>query len=637
MSYTDLKYVLRKDFMKKLQSLFCTFFFTLLFTLSLFFSLSTPINAQTVVFQDDFSGDLSKWENPRGNPQLWTTSNEQAKAYVPGPFDITEMVPTDSNWTISSKNAEIEFDFTPLTGQDKNFSFNFQDLNNWSEFHFTGSIAELLKVVNGNAVFSQQLSNPLSNGNTYHMRLVLTETNLKLYVDNNILFDVTDPYFSGLDGKFGMKAGTGAVFPTSVLFDNVVVKDLDKKILDVPYQSQQDDQWKNLELDHAFSQDWGYPETIGNYGCALTSMTMLLNYYGYTKVPTGENLTPETFNTYLNDNNGFSNGLIKWEVAASLTEKLATVSADPENIPQLEYISSEKNSVQLKNEITEDRPLILHVDNDGKAGGDHFVVGTGYDKDENYYMQDPYYPDEKQLSKYGNTYLTGRKFVPSHTNLSYLSLYYTNPNLFIKIFKNGSLVKDSTDALEDAINLPEDSTDPGVVRYGVLLEKPESGAYSLEISNPNGGVFDIDLTTIATDGAVFSTPLSGTIDQYDAKYTVEFDKDTGDTVVEAIPTPTPTPTPTPEPTATPTPIPYVDFRDFVKELNSTYQDHEIRYQQYRLLKNLAFMGEIARKDHLKEVFAQVIEIVLLHMNPRFITESAREHLLEQINLVQQNL
>lgn len=645
--------------MKKVLFIIC------ILSIFVFFQTDRARAFTDIVYQDDFNdNNISDWTEVRNmqwnnnslsckygaNDSHWFATNGKVGIDISGPGCVTELTPNDFNLD-ALQNYSYEFDMTlpSSTHMDRNYVIRYVDGNSWYGVHFLDNQAIFQKAINGTAYFlpGNTVTYPFQANQTYHIKNEVREDGtIKIYINNTILFDLVDENPILVGGKIGLQASVGAISTSSVLFDNVVVKDLDNKILNVPYFSQRDDLWKNLELDHAFSQGWGYPETIGNYGCALTSMTMLLNYYGYTKVPNGQNLTPETFNSYLDANKGYSSGLIKWDVAAALTEKLATVSADPENIAKLEFSASESAKVKLKDEVKEDRPLILHVNNDADAAGDHFVVGTGYDKNDNFFMEDPYYPNEKELSKYGNTYVSGRKFVPSHTDLSFISLYYTDPHVFVKVLNSGNtVVADSNDAIEDAIDLPDDPVDAAATRFGIYVPKPETDNYSIEVSKLNGGNFDIDLTTIATDGAIFSTPLAGSIDQYDAKYTVDFNKNTGDTAVEAIPTPTPTPSPTPTPTptptpeltATPTPIPYVDFRDFTRELNITYRNHEIRYQQYRLLRNLSFMGQVARRDHLKEAFARIIEIILIHMHPKFITESAREHLLEQIDLVQQNL
>src|SRR5689334_25380686 len=68
------------------------------------------------------------------------------------------------------------------------------------------------------------------------------------------------------------------------------------------YLSQQDPQWKNDLL------GFGDPgDTIGMYGCALTSVAMLVSGHGYDE-------TPKTLNQKMKSANGFVSSGIRWDV-----------------------------------------------------------------------------------------------------------------------------------------------------------------------------------------------------------------------------------------------------------------------------------------------------------------------------------
>ena len=82
----------------------------------------------------------------------------------------------------------------------------------------------------------------------------------------------------------------------SVSFFNLAVADIN---LNVPLFSQNNPDWKNAQLGNSV---W----TIGSDGCAISSIAMLLKYYGI-------DTDPERFNKWLKNNGGYdSNGNVYW-------------------------------------------------------------------------------------------------------------------------------------------------------------------------------------------------------------------------------------------------------------------------------------------------------------------------------------
>ena len=49
-------------------------------------------------------------------------------------------------------------------------------------------------------------------------------------------------------------------------------------------------------------------KTIKNWGCALTTYAMVLNYFGINKLPDGAILDPGSLNNWLKKNNGYIDG-----------------------------------------------------------------------------------------------------------------------------------------------------------------------------------------------------------------------------------------------------------------------------------------------------------------------------------------
>jgi hypothetical protein len=85
---------------------------------------------------------------------------------------------------------------------------------------------------------------------------------------------------------------------------------LKKVELSVPPFFQEDPRWSNDSLG-------GTADTLGTSGCAVTSASMILAYYG---IP----IDPKKLNMYLTKNNGYENSAwIKWEVAGRYPPNIA--------------------------------------------------------------------------------------------------------------------------------------------------------------------------------------------------------------------------------------------------------------------------------------------------------------------------
>jgi hypothetical protein len=150
---------------------------------------------------------------------------------------------------------------------------------------------------------------------------------------------------------------------------------------------QNDPKWKNVKLGNQNK------ETIGSWGCLMTSMTMVANGYGFDE-------TPETINEKMKSAGGFQGALIIPAVLPSVCPGLVYKGYQP-------CEDSPAPIGQIDAAIAAGKPVIAQVDWSPKAGVQtHWIVL--YDKTGNdYYMKDPYRysgdaPDKKMkvLSRY---------------------------------------------------------------------------------------------------------------------------------------------------------------------------------------------------------------------------------------------
>ena len=137
------------------------------------------------------------------------------------------------------------------------------------------------------------------------------------------------------------------------------------------YLSQQDPQWKNDLL------GFGDPgDTIGMYGCALTSVAMLLSGHGYSE-------TPKTLNEKMKANQGFVSSGIRWDVVAKVHPQITL----KENIP---CELTDAPLAKIDAAIAAGQPVVVRVDSSPAPGLQWHYVMVYARQGNDYLMLDPY-------------------------------------------------------------------------------------------------------------------------------------------------------------------------------------------------------------------------------------------------------
>lgn len=274
-------------------------------------------------------------------------------------------------------------------------------------------------------------------------------------------------------------------------------------VLSVPSLKQYSMPWASKIYDHT-------KNTINEFGCALTSAVMVLQYHGHI-------VLPDTLNKWLTgQSDGYiRNGLINW-LAVSRYTKLH----DSTNSPTLEYKRLDPTNENLDNELNNNRPAIL------KENG-HFVVATGKTSS-SYLINDPGYASRNTLEPYENSYLAINSYTPTHSDLSYM-MFVVDSDINIEIKdKNGTVIP-TTSYIEEPINsLNNPNIKSGETLKIVLLEKPDTGNYRLEITGQKGK-YEMNSYLYDTLGNVSQNKFKGEIkgsetDKYNIIYTTEKEK-----------------------------------------------------------------------------------------------------------------
>ena len=132
---------------------------------------------------------------------------------------------------------------------------------------------------------------------------------------------------------------------------------------------QNDEKWKNVKLGNS-------SETIGSWGCLLTSVTMMLNGIGY-------NETPETVNEKMKKAGGFQGALfmpsmLSYVWSNSLYRDMQPCESSPAPLAQIDAA------------VAAGKPVILQVDWNKQQGiQTHFVL-VKEKKGNDYVLYDPY-------------------------------------------------------------------------------------------------------------------------------------------------------------------------------------------------------------------------------------------------------
>jgi hypothetical protein len=477
----------------------------------LFLSTTGQAQADTksgqVVFSEDFSsGNLDQWQPTRDDGQYWQVVDGQAEVTVPSRSTITELIPKDELWNKDWQNIEYSYQLTPLQGIDRNTSFGWEDLRNWFEVHFITRLMNLVRIDDGSLPINIFKNYKMVNGQTYYVVIKIENQTITVTVNGKQVAKITDSKYINNGGKIGLKAGTGAVYPTKMRYDNIQVKwfgGQNKVELAVPIFKQHDSAWGDTQYDHA--DLWSSQPSMTRWGCLTTSMAMVMNYHGIDKMMDGTPLTPATLNQWLvAEVDGYlGQGMFNWVAASRLTRQLS----EKYGTPKLEYARIAGVGIGVAiDHLRADQPSILEV-----AG--HFLVGKGFTSDEQELLiNDPAY-DYQELGQHDTKLVSTRTLTPSYTDLSYLLLTHS-PDLEVSVSdENGQAVVGWEKFTEQLRGHDEELQPATAVQQ---LAKPAAGTYLVSISQESLKQYQLSIlaydleanpSSFVANGWVGSEPL----------------------------------------------------------------------------------------------------------------------------------
>lgn len=401
-------------------------------------------NVPQVLFTDDFLSGLEKWQVEHGSWSYWQINQEGwLEGLINSPQTVSILTPKDEFWHSDWLSYQFEFDFEVLSSADINFSWGFQDIDNWYEIHFFDGEFHLVRVEDGQIEFtySGEFDFPLNT--VCRAYIVFNQGQIQVWIDDDPVVDYRDFSYKG-GGKIALRVTTGAAYPTQVRFNNLAVYafPVDGEIvLPLTTYKQTQQPWANQEYNHALSwRRWGNyqelepsipPDRVGLYhwGCAVTSLAMVMNYHGLATLPSGENLNPGSLNSWLKKQaDGYiGEGLLNWLAGMRLSKLIQDKFSTPlRPLPALEFQRHYSSLFQIAIDLIENNcPAIVQIPG-------HFFVAHGHtESQDDLVIADPAY-NYYYFSQHQQPLVSLIDLQPTYTDLSYLMLVY-DPRLEIKL------------------------------------------------------------------------------------------------------------------------------------------------------------------------------------------------------------
>ncbi len=199
--------------------------------------LTTPQKTYAaVLFQDDFNDSnsvLTRWEVSRsGCGTDWIVNNGRVGININSSVCQTEFAPKDSVWGgWDNYIYEVDMILPPNSGTDKNTAFRYSGPPNfnWYGLHFQVGPNNSNVILEG-VCFSpcgNSTTYPVTNGNTYHLKMIADNDHISVYIDGNLVLDIPHAQKGFNTGKIALRAGVGGDPHSEVYFDNVVVSSIE--------------------------------------------------------------------------------------------------------------------------------------------------------------------------------------------------------------------------------------------------------------------------------------------------------------------------------------------------------------------------------------------------------------------------
>jgi hypothetical protein len=295
----------------------------LFFCISLFFPKDS-FAVVTTLFHEQFTHPLGKswqvvWNQQWGDtslpcmngslPATWEQHAGKLGIVIDSPPCVIDFAPSALNLQkVGRYTVHFSVEMNETTWMNRSVAVLWQDPQNWYDIMLFADTIYVQKYINGQySTLAGPIHYPFQPNQTYSFSVEVTQgESIKVAVNKQKVLVALDkpPFFTPLKKKtVALRGNVGAVSRITSWFDNIkITADLKASeliTLNVPLFKQTDPRWRELEYDSA--KKWSDAPTIGRWGCAMSSMAMILQYHGISKLPDGKAINPETLNQWLKD------------------------------------------------------------------------------------------------------------------------------------------------------------------------------------------------------------------------------------------------------------------------------------------------------------------------------------------------
>jgi hypothetical protein len=603
------------------------------------FSFVSIINAKQLIFSDDFEdGEFYDWTVLRNvgpnrwgvcldtaSPADWFIEEGRLGTVVDGTSCVMEIVPDNLNLT-DLENLEFEFDWSldKSAQMDRGVVFLWQDENNWYNIYLFGNEILLQKEINGHAhqiVNGRKYYSFVAN-QTYHFNIIVTaDHRIKVFIDDQLILEARDetPFLTGYK-TFGLRGISDLEKRSESFFDNIFIYSLDlddlENILDVTLFKQNDPLWGGEIYDTA--EEWSKRPTLARWGCALSSMAMILDFHNIKNLPGEIPVTPSSLNNWLKQQpDGYvGEGLLNWLAVTRLTRLIS----DKNGTPKLEYSRQNGDSLTPTIEaVDKNQPTILQIDG-------HFLVGAGYDSQKSdLIIKDPAY-NYSLWSQHQTELIATRLFKPSFTDLSYI-LILNEPGLEINIKNSTSSAIPNLETFGEQIIADDlDASEPTpekTKKYQVhQISKPASAVYELEIISPNYQEFNLEIYTYAENGEVVKFEPTGYAGPTPTIFKLDYKKEINSTNPE-------------NPNSTLSQI--ANWEIIINDLENLYANNLIKKTSvYEKLKQIATWGKQTPLSENKKRYVSLFASHLISYSDLDLNPNSKIFLNKKLNFLKES-
>lgn len=284
--------------------------------------------------------------------------------------------------------------------------------------------------------------------------------------------------------------------------------------LDVPLLKQTDPLWGDHVYDHSVENPLTCGQTIGDCGCAMTSLAMLLQYYGVDRSPDGQHTNPDTLNKYFTEGStcseigcaskGYVFGAVRWNAVNTYSKEANGLFGSP----KVQFLSIGKFSKKgVIADIQRNRPVILKAPHTSHwfiaygFRGDDVLIHDPFFKRE--VLSDPAYMGESgaqvQFEKVQSDFSLIEVFSKKKSSVLIVDIYGRRAGVDV----DGKTIKEIPNSSVDVLTAPLTTATDAPILW-IYIQRPASGAYFV-----TSGESFMYTSTIDAHEKIFSSPSLG--------------------------------------------------------------------------------------------------------------------------------